>query len=111
MYTARLAPHEAELGPALGARGVDGACGDADCRGDGAAACVMEAVGEAAPPPVLPPPWQCTQWRQEAQWPRRRAIVARSFSAGPSFRPRLLVRCSSVKSGNAEPSIDCSLNT
>jgi hypothetical protein len=105
MYSGRAgAAHVAELGPALGARGVDGACGDADCLGDGAGACVTEA-GEAAPPP-LEPPWQWTQWRQEAQWPRRRARVARNLSAGPNLRPKLLVRCSSVRRGSAEPSID-----
>jgi hypothetical protein len=52
--------------------------------------------------------WQWTQCMQMAQWPRRRDRVARSLSAGPNFMPMVVVRWSSVRSGNEEPSMRCS---
>jgi hypothetical protein len=52
--------------------------------------------------------WQWTQCMQIAQWPRRRDRVARSLSAGPNFIPMVVVRWSSVRSGNDEPSMRCS---
>lgn len=54
--------------------------------------------------------WQCTQCRHTLQWPSRLASTARSFSAGPS---RIFIcwrRCSSVRSGSADPSIRWSRN-
>lgn len=52
--------------------------------------------------------WQWTQCMQMAQWPRRRDSVALSLSAGPNFMPKVVVRWSSVRSGNEEPSMRCS---
>jgi hypothetical protein len=49
--------------------------------------------------------WQWTQCMQMAQWPRRRDSVALSLSAGPNFMPKVVVRWSSVRSGNEEPSM------
>lgn len=54
--------------------------------------------------------WQWSQWRQTLQAPRRRAKTERSLRAGPSFMLMLEVRCSSVSSGSADPSIRCSRN-
>lgn len=52
--------------------------------------------------------WQWTQCMQMAQWPSLRDSVALSFSAGPNFMPKVVVRWSSVRSGNEEPSMRCS---
>lgn len=61
-----------------------------------------------APAPLPPPPWQWAQCMHTAQFPSFRASTALNFKAGPSFMFMVPVRCSSLSSGNAVPSTDCS---
>ncbi|KAJ4434105.1 hypothetical protein ANN_16425 [Periplaneta americana] len=54
--------------------------------------------------------WQWTQCMQMTHWPRRRDKVARSLSAGPSFMPIVVVRCSSLANANTSTHV-CDLMT
>lgn len=53
-------------------------------------------------------PWQWAQCMQSAQFPSFWASTARNLSAGPSFMFMVPVRWSSLSSGSAVPSMDCS---
>ena len=54
--------------------------------------------------------WQCEQCMHTAQCPIFWLSAVLSFSAGPSFMLRMLVRCSALSRGSVLPSMPCSLN-